>query len=120
MKKLISIIILAVVGTKAIAKPHCQNFNNYDDRVTITFTDDKVGKRYDVTDVVFIPSFFGGKLSATHCCSYLSPRHSLLKSQSNAEGKRQEGEIRRVPVGKLFCNISVKVKLAPNRGVRKS
>ena len=65
MKKLISIIILAVVGTKAIAKPHCQNFNNYDDRVTITFTDDKVGKRYDVTDVVFIPSFFGGKLSAT-------------------------------------------------------
>ncbi|KWW27682.1 MAG: hypothetical protein AUK64_2070, partial [bacterium P201] len=53
-------------------------------------------------------------------CSYLSPRHSLLKSQSNAEGKRQEGEIRRVPVGKLFCNISVKVKLAPNRGVRKS
>ncbi|MBQ9637217.1 MAG: hypothetical protein IJV36_04880 [Prevotella sp.] len=65
MKKLISIIILAVVGTKAIAKPHCQNFNNYDDRVTITFTDDKVGKRYDVTDVVFIPSFFGDKLSAT-------------------------------------------------------
>ena len=33
--------------------------------MTITFTDDKVGKRYDVTDVVFIPSFFGGKLSAT-------------------------------------------------------
>ena len=81
MKKLISIIILAVVGTKAIAKPHCQNFNNYDDRVTITFTDDKVGKRYDVTDVVFIPSFKDGVatvvLTFPHVIHFSNPKVTL-------------------------------------------
>ena len=37
------------------AKPHCQGFNNYDDKVTIVFTDDKAGANYSVTDVRLIP-----------------------------------------------------------------
>ena len=36
------------------AKPHCQGFNNYDNKVTVVFTDDKAGKVYKVSDVKFV------------------------------------------------------------------
>ena len=47
------------------AKPHCQGFNNYDDKVTIVFIDDKAGGQYAVTDVKLIPSWNGQKYKAT-------------------------------------------------------
>ena len=41
MKNLIIFLILAAINVAAYAKPHCQGFNNYDNKVTIVFTDDK-------------------------------------------------------------------------------
>ena len=35
----------------AYAKPHCQGFNNYDNKVTIVFTDNNVDSQYEVTNV---------------------------------------------------------------------
>ena len=38
MKHLIFITHVLLFCVTAYAKPHCQGFNNYDDRVTIVFT----------------------------------------------------------------------------------
>lgn len=51
MKSIIISLILTLVCGVANAKPRCQGFNNYDNKVTITFTDEKVGSKYEVTDV---------------------------------------------------------------------
>ena len=59
MKTLIITLILASTIVVANAKPHCQGFNNYDDKVTIVFTDDQAGINYSVTDVRLIPSCIG-------------------------------------------------------------
>lgn len=55
MKPLIFLFILTLVCGITYAKPHCQGFNNYDNKVTIVFTDDKAGDRYTVSDVRLIP-----------------------------------------------------------------
>lgn len=57
MKKYIISIILSLVCGITYAKPHCQSFNNYDNKVTIIFTDVKAGNTYSVTDVKLIPSW---------------------------------------------------------------
>ncbi len=44
MKTFIISLLLSLVCGIAYAKPHCQGFNNYDNKVTIVFTDDKAGK----------------------------------------------------------------------------
>lgn len=64
MKTLIIAIIIAFVCMTANAEPHCQGFNNHDDKVTIVFTDDEAGDRYSVSDVRFVPSY-GMEYSAT-------------------------------------------------------
>ena len=56
MKTLITVFFLAVIGLAVNAKSHCQGFNNYDDKVTIVFTDNQAGERYSVSDVKLIPS----------------------------------------------------------------
>ncbi len=47
------------------AKPQCQGFNNYNDKVTIVFTDDNAGEQYTVTDVKLIPTWRGQEYQAT-------------------------------------------------------
>lgn len=64
MKHLIITIFVLLLGIALSAKPHCQGFNNYDDKVTIVFTDDNVGKQYSVTDVKLIPVWKGKEYSA--------------------------------------------------------
>lgn len=44
MKTFIIIFLWVVIALAAKAKPHCQGFNNYDDKVTIVFTDNQVGE----------------------------------------------------------------------------
>lgn len=63
MKTFIISIILSLVCGIAYAKPHCQGFNNYDNKTTIVFTDDKAGSRYEVTDVKLVT--YGKEYSAT-------------------------------------------------------
>lgn len=63
MKNFIIFLILAAINVAAYAKPHCQGFNNYDNKVTIVFTDDKAGSRYEVTDVKLVT--YGKEYSAT-------------------------------------------------------
>ncbi len=63
MKTLIISIILSLVYGIAYAKPHCQGFNNYDNKTTIVLTDDKAGTRYEVTDVKLVT--YGKEYSAT-------------------------------------------------------
>ena len=63
MKTIIISFILSLVCGIAYAKPHCQGFNNYENKVTIVFTDDKAGSRYEVTDVKFVT--YGKEYSAT-------------------------------------------------------
>ena len=65
MKSFIISLILTLVCGIAYAKPHCQNFNNYDNKVTIVFTDDKAGNTYSVSDVKLIPSWKGKEYKAT-------------------------------------------------------
>lgn len=55
---------MLLLGIALSAKTHCQGFNNYDDKVTIVFTDDNVGKQYSVTDVKLIPVWKGKEYSA--------------------------------------------------------
>lgn len=65
MRNFIIFLILAAINVAAYAKPHCQGFNNYDNKVTIVFTDDKAaGNRYTVSDVKLIPSWGGVEYSA--------------------------------------------------------
>ena len=63
MKTIIISFILSLVCGMAYAKPHCQWFNNYDNKVTIVFTDDKASSRYEITDVKLVT--YGKEYSAT-------------------------------------------------------
>lgn len=51
---------IGIASIAAYAKPHCQSINNYDNKVTITFTDNSAGDSYNVSDVILIPTW-GGK-----------------------------------------------------------
>ncbi len=46
--------MFALLGVAASAKPRCQGFNNYDNKVTVVFTDDEAKGAYTVTDAKFI------------------------------------------------------------------
>lgn len=65
MKTFITVFLCAVIGLAANAKPHCQSFNNYNDKVTIVFTDNQAEDRYTVSDVKLIPSWNGKEYPAT-------------------------------------------------------
>ncbi len=65
MKFLISALFLSVISLAACAKPHCQGFNNYYNKVTIVFSDDKAGGSYSVSDVKLIPYWKGKEYEAT-------------------------------------------------------
>lgn len=64
MRTLITALILIAISMATNAKPQCQGFNNYDDKVTIVFTDDKAGNQYTVSDVILIPSWKGREYKA--------------------------------------------------------
>ncbi|MDE5785118.1 MAG: hypothetical protein K2H98_01160 [Duncaniella sp.] len=51
MRNLFLLIACLLTWATAYAKPQCRSFNNYDNKVTIVFTDDKPGKRYSISDV---------------------------------------------------------------------
>lgn len=65
MKHIIFAILALLFGLAVNAKPQCQGFNNYDDKVTIVFTDDKAGEQYIVSDVNLIPTWIGQEYQAT-------------------------------------------------------
>ena len=65
IRTLITVFFLTVMALATNAKPHCQGFNNYDDKVTIVFTDDKAGEQYTVSDVKLIPKWRGQEHQAT-------------------------------------------------------
>ncbi|MDE6444487.1 MAG: hypothetical protein K2K64_08740 [Muribaculaceae bacterium] len=44
-----TILMMCIVTLSSYSKPKCRGFNNYDNKVTITFTDDKAGSSYDVS-----------------------------------------------------------------------
>ncbi len=54
MKQLIILLVCIAISIAAYAKPQCQGFNNYNDKVTIVFTDKDAGKTYSVWDVKLI------------------------------------------------------------------
>ena len=58
-------MLFAMASIATYAKPQCQNFRNHDNKVTIIFTDDKVGKEYAVSDVKLIPAWMGKEYKAT-------------------------------------------------------
>ena len=64
MKYLILLLLSISLSVAAYAKPHCQGFNNYDNKVTIVFTDDKAGSEYAVSDAIFIPYWKGKEYKA--------------------------------------------------------
>ena len=61
MKTLIIVFLSAVMSVVATAKPHCQSFNNYDEKVTIVFMDNHAKDGYTVDDVKLIPSSWKGE-----------------------------------------------------------
>ncbi|MDE6010457.1 MAG: hypothetical protein K2F87_03285 [Muribaculaceae bacterium] len=65
MKYLIILFLSTVLSVSVCAKPRCQGFNNYDNKVTVIFTDDKAGNEYKVSDVKLIPSWKGKNYKAT-------------------------------------------------------
>ena len=65
MKQLLITLICIVISLVAYAKPHCQSFNNYDDKVTIIFADESADNTYKVSDVKLIPSRNGKEYNAT-------------------------------------------------------
>ena len=65
MRTILMIILLAIASMAIYAKPQCQNFSNHDNKVTIIFTDEKVGKDYAVSDVKLIPAWMGKEYKAT-------------------------------------------------------
>ena len=65
MRTLITIFFMAIMAMATNAKPYCQSFSNYDDKVTIVFTDDKAGNQYTVSDVKLIPTWRGQEYQAT-------------------------------------------------------
>ncbi len=64
MKYLIFLLFSVALSMTAYAKPRCQGFNNYDNKVSIVFTD-TAGDRYTVSDVKLIPSRNGKEYTAT-------------------------------------------------------
>lgn len=64
MQTFIIFLISLVASLTVYAKPKCQGFNNYDNKVTIVFTDDKAGNQYTVSDVILIPSWKGREYKA--------------------------------------------------------
>ena len=65
MKYIIFLFLSMALSLSVYAKPHCQGFNNYDNKVTITFIDDEATNQYTVSDVKLIPSWNGRKYKAT-------------------------------------------------------
>lgn len=65
MKHLIIFLVCIAISLATYTKPHCQSFNNNDNKVTIIFTDDKAGDKYSVTDVKLIPFGLGKEYKAT-------------------------------------------------------
>lgn len=63
MKQLIISIVCVLCAIAAYAKPHCQGFNNYNDKVTIVFTDENAGKTYSVSDAKLVT--YGKEYAAT-------------------------------------------------------
>lgn len=63
MKQLIVSIVCVLCSITTYAKPQCQSFNNYDNKVTIVFTDDNVSNGYSISDVVL--QTCGKKYAAT-------------------------------------------------------
>ena len=63
MKHLLIIFLCLTCAVIAYAKHHCQGFNNYDNKVTIVFTDNAPTGHYEVTDVKLTPCY-GKELSA--------------------------------------------------------
>lgn len=63
MKQLIILLVCFAMSIAAYAKPQCQGFNNYNDKVTIVFTDKDAGKNYSVSDVKLVT--LGKEYSAT-------------------------------------------------------
>lgn len=71
MRKFLMIMAFALVSIATYAKPHCQSFNNNDNKTTIIFTDDKAGDKYSVTDVRIIPYWLGKEYKATSVRVYI-------------------------------------------------
>lgn len=65
MRTLITALILIAISMATNAKPQCQGFNNYDDKVTIVFTDDKAGEQYTISDVKLSSVWRGQEYQAT-------------------------------------------------------
>ncbi len=65
MKHLIITLVYIAISFAAYAKPQCQGFNNYNDKVTIVFIDKDADKSYSVTDVKLIPTWLGKEYKAT-------------------------------------------------------
>lgn len=61
MKYLIIIFLSLVFSLAVNAKPHCQGFNNYNDKVTIIFTDKASDDMYVLSDIRLIPTWKGKK-----------------------------------------------------------
>ncbi len=64
MQQLLISLVCIAISIAAYAKPQSQGFNNYNDKVTIVFTDKDAGKTYSVSDVKLIT--LGKEYSATH------------------------------------------------------
>lgn len=64
MKQLLIIFLSMTCAVIAYAKPQCQGFNNYDNKVTTVFTDDNAGERYEISDVKL--QTCGREYPATH------------------------------------------------------
>ncbi|WP_300415243.1 hypothetical protein [Bacteroides acidifaciens] len=54
MKQLIISLVCIAISLAAYAKPQCQGFNNYNDKVTIVFTDKDADKTYSVSDAKLV------------------------------------------------------------------
>ncbi len=54
MKQLIILLVCIAISIADYAKPQCQGFNKYNDKVTIVFTDKDPGKTYSVSDVKLV------------------------------------------------------------------
>ena len=93
MKTFIIIFLWVVIALAAKAKPHCQGFNNYDDKVTIVFTDNQVGERYLVSDVKLRSSSWNGeeysatsvKIAFPHITKFSNPKVTLRVNGKKAK-----------------------------------
>ena len=63
MKLIIIVIMCMFCACMAYAKPQCHGFNNYNDKVTIVFTDDVADKTYSVSDAKLV--IYGKEYAAT-------------------------------------------------------